>query len=251
MNNTIKTIIIDDEELARQALKNYLTDFGDIEIIAECSNGFEGLKAINELKPDLIFLDVQMPKISGLELLELLENPPLIIFATAFEEHAIKAFESNAVDYLLKPFSKERLSASIDKIKNKFSESHKETKRLASLLEADLLTGTAIDRILIKSGNKIDIIPTEKVIYLEAQDDYVMVHFSEGKRLKQKTMKYFENNLPKNDFFRIHRSYIVNLKFAKSLELAEKDSYKLILIDGTRLPVSRSGYSKLREIFSK
>lgn len=248
MNKKIKVIIVDDEKLARDIVIKYLEGNDDVELIGECSNGFEGIKGINELKPDIIFLDIQMPKINGFEMLELLDHQPEIIFTTAFDQYAIKAFEVNATDYLLKPFSSERfneaLSKSIDKVKsNRISNTKYEN--LINSVNQNL---EHLDRIVVKSNQKITIIPAVKIRTLEAQDDYVMIHSELGKYLKKQTMKYYEEHLDNNTFFRVHRSYIVNLNEVKQMELFEKESYKITMKDGSKIPVSRSGYSKIKEL---
>ncbi|MFH0736580.1 MAG: LytTR family transcriptional regulator DNA-binding domain-containing protein [bacterium] len=242
-----KVIIIDDEKLARDIIKNFLIGFANFELVAECSNGFDGLKAIQEFNPDLVFLDIQMPKITGFEMLELLDNPPYIIFSTAFEEYAIKAFEVNAIDYLLKPYSKERFSDSINKYLNMHSD-EKTNDSLNSLVNNFYSNSTYLNRVVIKQNNKIIIVPIDDVKIIEAQDDYVMINCNKGKFLKQKTMKFFEEHLDPNEFIRIHRSFIINITSIKQLELIEKDSYSLITDDGKKYPVSKSGYQKLKAI---
>jgi two-component system LytT family response regulator len=248
MSNNYTAIIIDDETLAREITKNYLSDTSMISITAECSNGFDGIKKINELKPDLIFLDIQMPKLNGFEMLELLDTPPVIIFTTAYDHFALKAFEANAADYLLKPYSKERFEEAIQKafihLKNKSGQ----PGLVKSLIEQNDSRKEYLERIVIKDGSRINIVPIEEVKYLEAQDDYVMIYSTEGKFLKQKTMKYFEERLDPKDFIRIHRSYITGVKEIKKIELLEKETYQVILEDKTSLPVSKSGYDKLKEI---
>jgi len=240
----IKAIIIDDEELARQLIKNYLKDVDYIEIIQECDNGFEAVKAIAELNPDIIFLDIQMPKLNGFELLELIENPPEVIFITAHNEYAIKAFEMNAVDYLLKPYSRERLIAAVNKAVERLKTGLPSSKNIKKLIQQPV-TGN-IERVVVKSGYKIKVIPVEKIIYLEAQDDYVMIYTDEGKHLKQSTMKYFETFLDPSQFIRIHRSYIVRIDQVVQLEPYSKDNYILKLKKGVILKVSHSGLKLLK-----
>ena len=198
-------------------------------------------------KPDLIFLDIQIPKLNGFEMLELLEEKPKIIFTTAFDQYALKAFDVNAIDYLLKPFSQERFEEAVNKvIKEKTTVVDKKINNLKSHIDDAL---EYIDRVIVKNNQKINIIPIEKIIYFEAQDDYVMIYSDEGKFLKQKTMKYFEDHLDHKDFIRIHRSYIANITRIKEIELYDKDTYKVVLKDTTKLPVSRTGYNKLKQIF--
>jgi two-component system LytT family response regulator len=242
----MKVIIIDDEPLARSIVKEYLQKHPDLEVAQECNDGFEGLKAIQQHQPDLVFLDIQMPKINGFEMLELLEQPPAVIFATAFDEYAIKAFEAHAVDYLLKPFNQERFDKAIAKWNEKNSSiSDKATQQL---LDTAAQSPAQSNRIVVKNGSKIKIIPVHDVQYLEAADDYVKVHTQEGYFLKNKTMNHFEQVLDEHQFVRSHRSYIVNIQQITRIDPYEKDNHVAILRSGTKVPVSRSGYVKLREV---
>jgi two-component system, LytTR family, response regulator len=243
----LRTIIIEDEAPARELLKHYLLDYPQIEIIAECQDGFAGLKAISEMKPDLVFLDIQMPKLTGFEMLEVLEERPEIIFTTAYDQFAIKAFELNAVDYLLKPFHKERLKEAISKAIEKTSIGKEDQKPAAELLSKKPELSAPVTRIVVRKGNSINIIPVDNVRYVEAEDDYVMIYHSTGKALKQQTMKFYEENLPKADFVRIHRSYIVKIEEIKRIEPYGKDNHVAILQSGDKLPVSRAGYKHLKE----
>ncbi|MBY0482872.1 MAG: response regulator [Chitinophagaceae bacterium] len=239
----MNVIIIDDEPLARSLVIEYLADFPELKLVQECGDGFEGLKAINQHKPDLIFLDIQMPKINGFELLELIEKPPAIVFTTAFEAYAIKAFEAHAIDYLLKPFSRERFQRAIQKWLQQKNASSTNTQVLLDTVAAS--TGQQ-NRIVLKDNGKIKIIPTQQVQYLESADDYVKIHTAEGIFLKNKTMQYFETHLSDQDFVRIHRSYLVHIQLITRLEPYEKDSHLAILSTGQKLPVSKAGYAKLR-----
>lgn len=239
----MKVIIIDDEPLARSLVKEYLSDFPELELIQECGDGFEGLKAINQHQPDLIFLDIQMPKINGFELLELIENPPAIIFATAFENFAIKAFEAHAIDYLLKPFSRERFQKAVQKWMQQKNTSVQHTEQLLETVNHGIQ-----NRIVLKENGKIKIIPVQQVQYLESADDYVKIHTAEGVFLKNKTMQYFETHLNEADFVRIHRSYLVKILLIHKLEPYEKDGHIAILSTGQKLPVSKSGYTKLKTV---
>ncbi len=248
MKNKYKAIIIDDEKLAREIIKKFLEQNESVDIIAECSNGFEGVKAINELKPDLIFLDVQMPKLNGFEMLELLEHKPAIIFSTAYDEYAIKAFEVDATDYLLKPFSQERFNNAIEKVIRKINNNEIPDTKYDKLITTINKQNDFLDRIVVKASNRIIIIPTSKIFYIQAQDDYVMIYSELGKHLKQQTMKYYEANLNNKEFYRVHRSYIVKLSAVKQIELVAKDSYQITLQDGTKIPVSRNGYGKIKEL---
>lgn len=243
----IKAVIIDDEPLARSIVKEYLGDYAQITIVEECGDGFEGVKAIMQHQPDLIFLDIQMPKINGFEMLELIEQPPSVIFTTAFDEYAIRAFETHAVDYLLKPFGKERFDKALQKWLQKYPNS-KTTDTLPLLIEAAVQTPLPHNRIVVKSNNKIKIIPLHDIQYLEAADDYVKIHTAEGQYLKNKTMAYFERLLDSKQFVRTHRSYIVNVQFITRLEPYEKENHLAILHTGEKVPVSKTGYVKLKQV---
>lgn len=238
-----KVIIIDDEQLARKIVKEYLSKNNEFELIGECSDGFEGLKMIQDLKPDLIFLDIQMPKITGFELLELLPDPPFVIFTTGFDEFALKAFDLNAVDYLLKPFSLERFNQAISKFQ------FKETKQenISRLLNTPNRDDAEISRIVVKDGSEIKIIPLSEIDHLEAYDDYIKIHSNSKVHLKKQTMNHFENVLKNKQFVRIHRSYILNLQYLTKIESFEKNSYIAILTNGMRLPISRNYYALLKE----
>jgi two-component system LytT family response regulator len=243
----IRALIIDDEQLARELIKNYLKNYPDIQIVGECENGFEGARQIPELKPDLVFLDIQMPKLNGFEMLEIIENPPEIIFITAHNDFAIKAFEMNAVDYLLKPYAQDRLFAAVQKAADKIRSGGKDNK-ITQLLQQPLVD--KLERIVVKSGTKIKVIPVEKIFYLEAQDDYIMIYTDEGKHLKQGTMKYYEDRLDQSKFIRVHRSYIVRLDQIVQLEPYAKDNYILKLKNGTALKISRNGLKNLKDKFN-
>ncbi len=243
-----RALIIDDEPLARMVVLEYLQDFKDqIEVLQECGDGFEGLKAIQQLQPDLVFLDVQMPKINGFEMLELVDNPPAVIFATAFDEYAIKAFEAHAVDYLLKPFSKERFNKAIEKYLA-ISPAAATTKNTEILLEAAAQSPAQNERIVVKTGTKVKIIAVQDVEYLQADDDYVSVVTAEGAFLKNKTMAFFEKTLDPGQFVRVHRSYIVAISQITRLDPYEKDSHLAILKSGAKIPVSKTGYVKLKQV---
>jgi two-component system LytT family response regulator len=243
----IKALIIDDEPLARMIVKEYLQKHKEIELLQECNDGFEGLKAIQQYQPDLIFLDIQMPKINGFEMLELIDQPPAVIFTTAFDEYAIKAFESHAVDYLLKPFSQERFDKAVQKMVEQRNISPV-SKINEPLLEAAAQTAPQNQRIVVKNGSKIKIIPVEDVYYLEAADDYVKIFTKEGSFLKNKTMSHFEQSLDKNLFVRTHRSCIVNIQQITRIDPYEKDGHIAILKSGGRVSVSKTGYVKLKEV---
>ncbi len=238
----IKTILVDDEPLARSIIREYLQSYTTMEIVEECSNGFEGVKAIAQHKPDLLFLDIQMPKINGFEMLELIDQPPAVIFTTAFDEYAIKAFEAHAIDYLLKPFSKERFDKAVQSwLVNR-------SNKIAALPESILTQAEEHSRIVVKKGNNIVIIQVQQVHYIEAYDDYVKIHTADGFHLKKKTMGFYESVLDNNKFVRIHRSYILNIQELTRIEPLAKESYLALLKNGTKIPLSQTGYAKLKGV---
>nr|MBK9653534.1 LytTR family transcriptional regulator DNA-binding domain-containing protein [Bacteroidota bacterium] len=242
----IKTILIDDEPLARSLVKEYLKSYNNITIVAECGDGFEGVKAIAQHKPDLIFLDIQMPKITGFEMLELIDEPPAVIFTTAFDAFAIKAFEAHAVDYLLKPFSKERFEKAV----NKYLSATDKTKTQNATNEILQSTNKHYEeqnRVVVKFGGNIRILNAAEIFYIEAYDDYVKIFTKDDYFLKKKTMSYFEDTLSQNDFLRVHRSYIVQLQQITKIEPFEKGNHVALLKNGKKIPLSRKGYSALKD----
>lgn len=241
----IRAIIIDDEPLARSIVKEYLQDIQQVEVVQECGDGFEGVKAILQHQPQLIFLDIQMPKINGFEMLELLEQKPSVIFTTAFDEYAIRAFEAHAVDYLLKPFNKDRFEKALDKF---FNAAPIQKKNTEALLQASTNLPSQSERIVVKTGGKIRIIPVPDILYLEASDDYVKIHTPQGNFLKNKTMGFFEDSLPSDQFVRTHRSYMVNVQEITRIDPYEKENHLAILRSGARIPVSRAGYARLKAV---
>ena len=242
-----KAIIIDDENYAREIVKEYLRKHDEIEIAGEFSDGFTGLKAINELNPHIVFLDIQMPKLTGFEMLELIDKKPAIIFTTAYDQFAIKAFEENAVDYLLKPFAEDRFDEAVWKAVKRLETPGEENKvgRLEKHLDK---TVEKLNRIVVKTRTGIKVIPVDHIVCLEAQDDYVMIYLEAEKYLKQKTMKYFEDHLDTLKFLRVHRSYIVKIDQIRKIEPYEKSAGILVMTDGRQIPVSRSGLSRLKEV---
>lgn len=236
-----KVIIIDDEPLARSVVSEYLSSHGDFSIVDECNNGYEGLKSIEEHQPDLIFLDIQMPKINGFEMLELLDHQPNVVFTTAYDQYALKAFDAAAVDYLLKPFSQERFDQAIEKLSD--------SKSSEEVTIADIPNKQPDEhlRIVIKDRDTIKIIPTKDVSCIEAYDDYVKVHTKEKTYLKKKTLTHYERSLNPSDFVRVHRSFVINIHFLTGIENYEKNSYRAILSDERRVPISRTAYGPLKE----
>jgi two-component system, LytTR family, response regulator len=244
----INAIIIEDEEPARKLLKTYLKEHEEINLLGEFSDGLSGVKAIQEFRPDLVFLDIQMPKLNGFEVLELSEFKPMIIFTTAYDQYAIKAFEANAVDYLLKPFSRERFADALKKAKVDLAKQITDSGNLKSAIAVIDEKPEILERIAVRSGSKIHLIPAGDILYIEADGDYVKFHTKEGSHLKEKPMKYFETHLDPKQFARIHRSYIANVNFIQRLDYYDKESYSAVLKDGTQLKVSSNGYKLLREL---
>ena len=241
-----KVLIVDDEELARKLLREMLLEHPEVEIAAECANGMEAVKAATEHKPDLLFLDVQMPKLTGFDVLELIDTAGVsIIFVTAYDQFAMKAFEVHAVDYLLKPFSRERFEAALLRAKSQKGQKPADPVALSATARP---TGQFLERIVVKDGTRVTLIPVAKLEYAEALDDYVTL-VSEGKKhLKQQTISGLEASLDPALFVRIHRSYLVNLERVTRIEPYAKDSRVAILSNGVKLPVSRAGYARLKTL---
>ena len=236
----IKTLIVDDEPLAAGLVKEFLSAYPQFEVVAICHDGFEALKAIQLFQPELIFLDIQMPKITGFELLELLENPPAVLFTTAFEQYAVQAFDVKGIDYLVKPFSEARFAQAIARFL-----SQQKAKIVPEVVDYPV-SEERNKRIVVRVKNEIKIIQTQEVRYFEAEDDYISIHTQEGKFLKKMTMKQLEESLDPEKFARVHRSFLVNLQEVAGLEPYEKESYLLRLRSGQKIPVSKSGYARLR-----
>ncbi|MBI1221854.1 MAG: response regulator [Bacteroidetes bacterium] len=240
----IKCIIIDDEPLACAMVQEYLKQHDDIEVITQCHNGFDGVKAIQEHEPDLVFLDIQMPKLNGFEMLELLDEVPSVIFTTAFDEYAMKAFDQNAADYLLKPFSQDRFDHAIVKYKNRVPQKGPDQNAIEQMSTQYPLA----ERVAIKNGNKIHVLPYEDIIVIEADDDYVVVRTKQGAFAKKRTLSYFESSLPSDRFVRVHRGYLINLNHIDRIEQRESQAYTAILSSGQQVPVSRTGMQILRPL---
>jgi two-component system LytT family response regulator len=261
-NKKFRAVIVDDEELARQVLREFLTAHPEIEIAAECANGFEAVKSVTELKPDLVFLDVQMPKLDGFEVLELIGTGAAVVFVTAHDNYAIRAFEVHAVDYLLKPFGCDRFEAALTRAKERLgskssaplspnAQPARPAPSPSDLAAAARRPAQYLDRIPVRDGAKVFIIPITKLDYAEAQDDYIALCSENKKHLKQQTISSLESALDPSRFLRIHRSYIVNLERVARIEPYGKDSHVAVLHNGTQLPVSRAGYARLREFLDR
>jgi len=243
----MRIAIVDDEELARKLLREYLSAYEDVEVVAECANGFEAVKAVTDLKPDLLLLDIQMPRLNGFEVLELIGREAGVIFVTAYDQYALRAFDVHAVDYLLKPVSEERLQEALERARGRLASKSPVVApiQLSALARP---AGAHLERVAIRDGANVNVIPVSKIDYVEAQDDYVCFH-AEGKRfLKQQTLAEIETSLDPAQFVRIHRSFILNIDRLAKLELYAKDSHAAILRNGTRLVVSRSGYARLNAV---
>ena len=247
---TYKAIIIDDEKPARDIIRTFLKDIAEVEVIAECPDGFAGLKAIQDMKPDLVFLDIQMPKLTGFEVLELLENLPLIIFSTAYDQYAIRAFELNATDYILKPYSRERFGQAVAKAVSRLQTGVSVQPELQKIIQSADDKEELLQRIAVKTRHKVHVIGVNEILYIEAEGDYVMIHTREGNYLKEKTMKYFESHLEPAKFIRIHRSFIVNAEAIERIELYDKESYLVLLKTGDKLKASTTGYKLLKQILN-
>lgn len=244
----IGALIVDDEDLARHVIRELLSAHPEIEIVAECANGFEAVKTFAERKPDLIFLDVQMPKLTGFDVLELIGTDVPVIFVTAYDQYAMRAFDVHAVDYLLKPIGRERFEAALERAKGRLAEKMPSAQELAAAARPPQ---QYLDRLVVRDGTKVTLIPVAKLDYAEAQDDYVALKSQGKKHLKQQTIASLEACLDPSGFVRIHRSYIVNLERVVRIEPYGKDSRLAILSDGARLPVSRAGYARLKALLDE
>jgi len=243
----ISVLIIDDESPARDLIRHYLQNYPDVEIVGEASNGFEAIILIKEFNPQLIFLDIQMPKLTGFEMLELMDRLPEIIFTTAYDQYALRAFDSNAVDYLLKPFSKQRFDIALQKAINKIQRGDTESDNIQSLQKEINSHPEILTRIAVKDRQHIHVIQIDNIDYFESRGNYVVIHCGKQVFLKEKTMKYLENSLPPGQFIRIHRSYIVNVHEVLKIELYEKDNFRVHLKSGDVLKASNSGYQTLKK----
>jgi two-component system LytT family response regulator len=245
---TLRVLIVDDEAPARGLLREYLAAHPGVEVVGECANGFEAVKVIGELAPDVVFLDIQMPKLDGFEVLDLLERPPAVVFVTAYDEYALKAFEVHAVDYVLKPVTRERLAAALAQVRARQGPSTTPAPSAATLAAAARPPGQHVERLLVKDGPNVHVIPAGQVDWIEAQDDYVGIHAGGKTHLKPQPLAEVAAGLDPARFVRVHRSYVLNLERLARLELYAKDSYVAVLKDGHQIPVSRSGHARLKEL---
>ena len=245
----LRVAIVDDEDLARAVVREHLTAVADVDVVAECSNGFEAVKAVSELRPDLLILDVQMPKLNGFEVLELVGRDVAVVFVTAYDQYALRAFEVHAVDYLLKPFSVERLAAAIDRVRERLGRG--ERGPVHDLAAAARPAEEPIRRILVRDGSRVHVIPLEKIDSVQAQDDYISLRCEGKDYLKEQTLGQLETSLDPARFVRIHRSFLLNLERLVRVELDERGNRIAILTDGRRLPVSRAGYARLNALLGE
>jgi two-component system, LytTR family, response regulator len=241
----MRIIIVEDEDPAKELLKSYLSTVGDIEVIGVYSDGFTAAVAINKDKPDVVLLDIQLPRLNGFEVLEVLDHTPQIIFTTAYDEYAIKAFDQNATDYLLKPFSRDRFNLALQKAREKMTLNLNE-KNTSELAE-ELTSSIQLNRIVVKDTKGIHVIATNDIHYIEAQDDYIMIYTQHGRFMKKQTMKSIEGRLNPAQFIRSHRSYIINILDISRIEPYEKDSYIAILKNDSRVKVSQAGYKAIKQ----
>jgi two-component system, LytTR family, response regulator len=244
MTEMLRVVIVDDEEPARMAVRQDLEEIGGVQIVAECANGFEAIKAVGDLRPDVLLLDVQMPKLDGFEVLEVIGRDVAVIFMTAYDEYALKAFEVHAVDYLLKPCNPERLREAVSRARSRRQGGVAPT----TLRQSARKPGAPLDRIIVRDGADVHVVPVAKVDHVEAQDDYVAIHTGGRSLLKEQTMTELEAQLDPRRFVRIHRSHLLNIDRLAKVELYAKDSRVVILTTGEKLPVSRSGYQRLQQL---
>lgn len=239
----MKALIIDDEAPARLILNHLLGNIKELEIVGEAENGFEAFKMINELKPDLIFLDIQMPKVDGFELLDILEDPPRVIFVTAFDDYAVKAFEKGAVDYLLKPVNSNRLQEAVSRVLSQYDPA--KIQQVTSEISSH---SNPLRQLVVKDGKHIDVIPCEEIRFIKAEDDYISIHAGEKSPLKKMKISDLEKSLDPELFFRVHRSYILNINFLKNIEKWTRDQFMGFTHQGERIKISKAGFDRLKEV---
>jgi len=244
----MRVIIVDDEPLARAVLREHLAAHADVDIVGECANGFEAVKAIGELAPELVFLDIQMPKLDGFEVVELAGTKTHYVFVTAYDQFALRAFEVHAIDYLLKPFGRERLDAALAHARTRLRSQEQQADGLQAVVQAATQRNGPLTRLLIRDGARVHVVPIADIDYIEAQDDYIAVCASGKRWLKSQRLSELEGQLDPLAFLRVHRSYIVNVGAVARIEPLGRDSHCAVLRDGTRIPVSRSGYARVRDL---
>ena len=242
----LRVAIVDDEALARSVLHEYLASLPDVQVVAECANGFEAVKVVSERQPDQLLLDVQIPKLDGFEVLDLVGRDVAVIFVTAYDQYALKAFEVHAVDYLLKPFSADRLAEALGRARERLSKG--ERLPVDEVSKAARPANTHATRVLVRDGSRVHVLPVAKIAYVQAQDDYAAFYCDGKEYLKEQTLGDVESSLDPSKFVRIHRSYLLNLDWLSRVELDERENRVAVLTDGRRLPVSRAGYTRLAEL---
>lgn len=242
----LRVAIVDDEDLARAVTREYLARMPDIEVVAECANGFEAVKVVSEIRPDLLLLDVQMPKLDGFEVLDLVGKDVAVIFVTAYDQYALRAFEVHAVDYLLKPFGEERLAEALDRARERLGRGDR--LPVAALAAAARPAPGFASRVLVRDGSRVHVLPVATIAYVQAQDDYVAFVCDGKELLKEQTLAQVESSLDPERFIRIHRSYLLNLDYLSRMDLDERENRIAVLADGRKLPVSRAGYTRLSEL---
>jgi two-component system LytT family response regulator len=240
----LRSVIVDDEEPARLALRADLEAVGGVSIVGECANGFEAVRLVGEVQPDVVLLDVQMPKLDGFEVLELIGPGVPVVFCTAYDQFALRAFEVHAVDYLLKPYSRDRLRDALQRVRSRQGRA----EPTGATLRAAARPGQPLERVVVRDGAQVHVVAVDKIDYVEAQDDYVAFRTGGRTLLKEQTLSELETQLDPRRFVRIHRSYLVNLDRLAKVELYAKDSRVAVLTDGTKLPLSRAGYQRLQEL---
>lgn len=240
----IRVLIVDDEALARHLLREYLQAHGDVELVGECDNGFDAVKAITELNPDLVFLDIQMPRLNGLEVLELTQRDNGVVFTTAYDQYALRAFDLRAVDYLLKPFAQARFDEALARARTLMGQPSPALQALATQTET-----ARLERLLVRDRNQVHVLALESVACVEAQDDYICIYCEDNKRyLKTQSLSDLEARLDPALFVRVHRSWLINLRHLKSIERLAKDSFVAVLHSGQQIPISRAGHERIRAL---
>jgi len=253
----MRAILVDDEQLSRSYLRELLSAHPEVEIVGECSNGFEAVKAVRDLRPDLMLLDIQMPKLNGFEVLELLDERPAVIFVTAYDQYALKAFEVHALDYLLKPFAAERLAECLARVSELIGRptAEREQPPAHELSAAARSPASLADRIVVKDGAQVTVLPVDQLDYAEAEGDYVCLHSKNRSWLKHQTLSSLADYLARGQagarFVRIHRSTLINLDRMERIEPYSKDNRLAVLTDGTELPISKSGYKRLKALLDE
>jgi two-component system LytT family response regulator len=251
----LRTVIVDDEPLARERLASLLSAEPDIEVVRQCRDGEEAVSAIDQLTPDLVFLDVQMPALNGFEVIEAVgaDKMPLVIFVTAYDQHALRAFQVRALDYLLKPFDRERFQEALQRARAHIQrdETGDLGRRLLALVKDLRRDQPKTDRLVVKSGGRLFFLRTDEIDWIEAAGNYVRLHVGTASHLLRETMNSIEARLDPEKFFRIHRSRIVNMERIQEMQPWLNGEYAVVLRNGTRVTLSRGYREKLQERLGK